>query len=83
MAESPIHMECRYLQSVPLKTVEGYGPNILVIGEVVGIHIDESVLTEGLVDNSKLKPIGRLGYMDYVCVEEVFTMFRPQWPDDA
>jgi len=83
VAESPIHLECRYLQSVTLKSVEGYGPNILVIGEVIGIHIDESVLTDGLIDNSKLKPIGRLGYMDYVCVDEVFTMIRPKWPDDA
>ena len=83
VAESPIHLECRYLQSVTLKSIEGYGPNIVIIGEVIGIHIDESVLTEGLIDNAKLRPIGRLGYMDYVRVDEIFTMFRPKWPQDA
>jgi hypothetical protein len=38
------------------------------------------VLTDGLVDMAKLKPIARLGYMDYCLVEEVFTMPRPAWP---
>ena len=62
VAESPVHLACRYLQSVRLKTKEGYGPNVLVIGEVVGIHIDDSMLTDGFVDMAKVRPIGRLGY---------------------
>jgi len=35
------------------------------------------VLTDGLVDMAKLKPIARLGYMDYTRVDLVFTMARP------
>lgn len=77
VAESPIHLECKYLQSVQTKTREGYGANVLIIGEVVGIHIDDSVLTDGFVDMEKVQPIGRLGYMDYVTVDDVWTMFRP------
>jgi hypothetical protein len=38
------------------------------------------VLTDGLVDMAKLKPIARLGYMDYCLVEEVFAIQRPSWP---
>ena len=83
VAESPAHLECKYLQSVRLKAKEGYEPNVLVIGEVVGIHIDESILTDGLVDMKKMRPLARLGYMDYAELGDVFEMFRPKWPDDA
>ena len=48
--ESPVHLECRHVQSVRLPSADPAAPNILVIGEVVGIHIDESVLVDGLVD---------------------------------
>ncbi len=41
VAESPIHLECAYLQSVALKAKEGHEPNVVIIGEVLGIHIDE------------------------------------------
>jgi flavin reductase (DIM6/NTAB) family NADH-FMN oxidoreductase RutF len=83
VAESPIHLECKYLQSVRLKEVSGHHPNVMIVAEVIGVHIDESVLTEGLVDPRKLKAIARLGYMDYAVVDDFFTMLRPRWPDDA
>ncbi|MYF86595.1 MAG: flavin reductase family protein, partial [Rhodospirillaceae bacterium] len=77
VAESPIHLECRFLRSVPLNAWEGYGPNVVIFGEVVGIHIDDAVLTGGFVDMDKVRPIGRLGYLDYVTVDDVWTMPRP------
>jgi len=83
VAESPIHLECKYLQSVRLKELPGREPNIMVVAEVIGVHIDESVLTDGLVDPRKLKAISRLGYMDYAVTDDFFTMKRPRWPDDA
>jgi len=55
--------------------------NYMVIGEVVGVHIDESILTDGLVDIAKVKPVTRLGYMDYATTESVYQMFRPKWKD--
>jgi len=51
--------------------------NAMVLGRVLGIHIDERVLTDGLVDMAKLRPIARLGYMDYARVDFVFSMQRP------
>jgi len=83
VAESPIHLECKYLQSVRLKELPGREPNIMVVAEVIGVHIDESVLTNGLVDPRKLKAISRLGYMDYAVTDDFFTMKRPRWPEDA
>jgi flavin reductase (DIM6/NTAB) family NADH-FMN oxidoreductase RutF len=80
---SPIHMECRYLQTVDLPCDSPGARNAVVFGQVIGMHIDESVLTDGLVDMAKLKPVARLGYMDYCVVEEVFPMPRPRWPTRA
>ena len=77
---SPIHLECRYLQTVDLACDTRGGRNAVVFGEVVGVHVDESVLTDGRVDMAKLKPIARLGYMDYCVVEQVFALPRPAAP---
>jgi flavin reductase (DIM6/NTAB) family NADH-FMN oxidoreductase RutF len=77
VAESPIHMECRIHDILDMPcTLEG-SRNTMIIGQVVGIHIDDSVLTDGLIDMAKVRPIARLGYMDYTVVNEVFTMRRP------
>ncbi|RCS24365.1 flavin reductase family protein [Phyllobacterium salinisoli] len=53
----------------------------LVTGEVVGIHIDEAILTEGLIDIRKAQPVSRLGYMDYATVSDVYQMWRPRWDE--
>ena len=50
----------------------------MVIGEVVGIHINDDALTDGKVDWVKIQPLARMGYMDYTYVKEVFTMKGPK-----
>jgi flavin reductase (DIM6/NTAB) family NADH-FMN oxidoreductase RutF len=78
VARSPIALECVLNQILPLVTNEGLkGDSELVIGEVVGVHIDESVIVNGMIDNSLLRPLTRLGYLDYAVVDEVFQMDRP------
>jgi len=79
VAESPIHLECTFHTTVDLPVDDPEGRNATVFGRVVGIHVDESVLTDGLVDMAKLRPIARLGYMDYAVVDTVFTMMRPHY----
>ena len=76
VAASPAQLECRYLQTIELPANRQPG-NFMVIGEVVAIHIDESVVTDGRVDMLKLKPVARLGYLDYTVVDNVFAMKRP------
>jgi flavin reductase (DIM6/NTAB) family NADH-FMN oxidoreductase RutF len=78
VAQAPAHLECTYLKTVELpSTLEGSFNNT-VFGLVVGIHIDESILTDGWVDMDKFRPIARLGYMDYCVVDNHFTMMRPE-----
>ena len=51
-----------------------------MIGLVVGIHIDDRFIKDGLVDTGAMQPIARLGYMDYATVtpEVMFTHAPPQ-----
>lgn len=74
---APIHLECRYHQTVDLPCNDSLDRNAVVIGEVIGIHISDTVMTDGMVDQSKFRPIARLGYMDYTRVDMAFTMLRP------
>jgi flavin reductase (DIM6/NTAB) family NADH-FMN oxidoreductase RutF len=73
---SPVHMECQVRQIMPI----GNGPIAanLVIGEVLLIHINDSVLDPfGHVDPRKLRTIARLG-ADYYCRStDLFEMKRP------
>ena len=77
VAAAPAAFECRYIQTVDLPAgTSGRGSHV-VIGEVIGIHIDESVIVDGIVDIGLLRPVARLGYMDYTVVDESFSMARP------
>jgi flavin reductase (DIM6/NTAB) family NADH-FMN oxidoreductase RutF len=51
-----------------------------VLGEVVGVHIDEGVIENGLVDIVKMQTLARCGYMDYSPVEKITALTRPTWP---
>lgn len=75
---APIHLECVYHQTIDLPCGTPGGRNAMVLGRVVGVHINDEVLTGGLVDMAKLQPIARLGYMDYTRIDTVFTMQRPK-----
>jgi flavin reductase (DIM6/NTAB) family NADH-FMN oxidoreductase RutF len=71
-------MECKYYKTVELIGSDGAANrSSIVIGEVVGIYIDDSVIVDGMVDIRLMKPIARLGYMDFAVVEDYFTMLRP------
>lgn len=70
-------MECRLINIVDLLSDDPQQPNTMVIGHVVGMHIDEAILTDGMIDNTKLRLISRLGYKDYACINNVFSMDRP------
>ena len=77
VAAAPAAFECRYIQTVDLPVRSDGKPSHMVIGEVIGIHIDDSVIVDGIVDIGLLRPVARLGYMDYTVVDEAFTMTRP------
>ena len=74
---APIHMECKTHQVISLPAARDGGANAICIGHVIGIHINDEVLTNGLIDVEKIRPVARLGYMNYASVESVFSIMRP------
>jgi len=73
VAESPVHFECKYHQTIELPGKEGF--HHVVIGQVIGIHIkDEFITDDGIVDVLKMKIIARLGYNDYTLIEKTFSI---------
>jgi flavin reductase (DIM6/NTAB) family NADH-FMN oxidoreductase RutF len=79
VAESPVAFECKYWRTIDLPGPNGGpGTHAIVLGQVVGVHIDDSVILDDKVDVTKLRPIARLGYGDYAVIDEVFELSRPQ-----
>jgi flavin reductase (DIM6/NTAB) family NADH-FMN oxidoreductase RutF len=78
VAQSPIQFECQYLQTVRLPGNGRLGTVDVVFGRVIAVHIADFALdARGRIDITRLKPLARMGYHDYTCVESVFTM-RPE-----
>ena len=78
VAGAPAHFECTYYKTIELPTDDPQATNAIVLGTVVGVHIDEAIVgADGRIDMARLRPVGRLGYMDYTVVENVLTMLRP------
>jgi flavin reductase (DIM6/NTAB) family NADH-FMN oxidoreductase RutF len=87
VAESPAAFECRLWKTLPMP-----GPRpgadsayTVVFGQVVGIYIDEAYIRDGLVQSGEMRPLARLGYMDYSVLtpEAMFAMVRPQASEDG
>ena len=58
----------------------GQSPEVgsLVIGEIVCVHFEDSVLKEGRLDPDALDLIGRMGGIQYSRTTERFDMKRPE-----
>jgi flavin reductase (DIM6/NTAB) family NADH-FMN oxidoreductase RutF len=84
VAASPAALECRLWKMEPLPGGEGDRAPVVVFGHVVAIYIDERVVRDGLVDTAAMRPLARMGYMDYAVVtpETTFTLNRPQVAED-
>ncbi|NTJ64532.1 flavin reductase family protein [Agrobacterium rhizogenes] len=81
VAEAFAVLECRVTEILQPKGLDGTASeNIMVIGQVVGIHIDETIIRDGRLDMALARPVARMGYMDYSEGSDVFEMIRPKAP---
>ena len=72
--KSPASLECTLYKILKLP---GFSNN-MVIGKVVGVHINEKILKNGFFDILTYDPIARLGYKDYACINSKFELERPK-----
>lgn len=81
VAQAYAVLECRVTEIRNPMTLSGKpAGNVMVFGEVVGIHIDEAIIREGRLDMELARPMGRMGYMDYSEASTVFELLRPKPP---
>lgn len=73
LAGAPATLECRVVQEVILS---GRG-NVMVIGEVTGVHLRDDCLVNGRFEAARYHPVARMGYRDYAIVREVIELARP------
>lgn len=79
VAASPCALECKLINIVAMQTYDGHPVDChVVFGQVVGVHIDDRFIVNGLLDMAAMKPIARCGYDQYAVVESVFSMVRPE-----
>ena len=75
VAESPVSFECKLNRIIDFGTEPPSGS--LVIGEIVCVHLEESVLKEDRRDPDTLDLIGRMGGVQYSRTTERFDLKRP------
>lgn len=80
VAESPVALECRLQQIVPVG--DGPGAANYVIGEIVMIHADDAVCVDGLPDETRMHLVARMGADRWCAVldEGVFHLPLPTAP---
>jgi flavin reductase (DIM6/NTAB) family NADH-FMN oxidoreductase RutF len=80
VAASPCALECKWLKTVSLNDLDGHVlDNHIVIGQVVGVYIDDRFIRDGLLDTGAMRPIARAGYHEYFVAtsETQFALKRP------
>lgn len=81
VAESPVRFECKLTQLFPLTSAAGEKLETwMVLGEVIGVHIDPALLKDGVFDTLAADPVLRGGGAgDYFALSaaQKFTLQRP------
>ncbi|MBS0644760.1 MAG: flavin reductase family protein [Proteobacteria bacterium] len=78
VAAAPASLECKVVTSMQLHDLDGTAlPGWMVIGQVVGVHIDDAFIRDGRFDTALAQPVARCGYRDYAAVTELFEALRP------
>jgi flavin reductase (DIM6/NTAB) family NADH-FMN oxidoreductase RutF len=81
VAESPVAFECKRTEILQLKAANGTkAPAWLVLGEVVGVHINKALLHDGIYETAAAGHLARGGGLsDYFWVgeETLLRMTRP------
>ena len=78
VAASPCALECVWIETIDIKDRAGKpSGRLLTFGEVVGIHIDDAFIENGLLRTDLMQPLARLGYFEYAWVDKIKSLPRP------
>ena len=87
VARAPASLECKHWKTVEMPDVHPGGDkgHFLIIGKVIGIFIDDNFIKDGIVNTADMRPLARMGYMDYgvITPETAFELRRPVVKEDG
>ena len=82
VAKAYAALECKVTQIIEATDIEETSTGaVLVFGQVVGVHLDETVIKDGRFDVELANPVTRLGYLDFGLIHGLHEMPRPQWKE--
>lgn len=67
---SPINLECIYEKTIPIEK------NKMIIAKVIGISVDEELLTNNRISAEKLNLLARLGWNEYSVLNHIVKIDR-------
>lgn len=65
VSDSPVSLECE------LRDSEEIGEHTMILGEVIYVHVDDAVITDGKIDPEKIQPVGRIGGSFYTRIDRL------------
>ena len=72
---SPVNLECKLIKTIKLKSNLNK-ISTMVIGEVIGIYINNKFIKKDRVDSVSMRYIARMGYSEYTTVSSKFNLKR-------
>ena len=73
--DSPVNLECKLLKTLKLKT-NTKKISTMVIGEIIGIYINNKFIKNGRIDSVSMRYISRMGYSEYSTISSKFNLKR-------
>ena len=72
---SPVNLECKLVKTIKLKS-DSKKISTMIIGEVIGIFINNKFIKNNRVDSVSMRYIARMGYSEYTTVFSKFNLKR-------
>ena len=73
---SPVNLECKLSKIIKLKT-QSKEASTMIIGEVIGVFINNKFIKNNKVNSVEMRYIARLGYSEYTTISKKFNLRRP------
>ena len=72
---SPVNLECKLVKTIKLKS-NSKKISTMIIGEVIGIFINNKFIKNNRVDSVAMRYIARMGYSEYTTISSKFNLKR-------
>ena len=75
LKDSPVNLECKLVKTIKLKS-NSKKISTMIIGEVIGVYINNKFIKNNRVDSVSMRYIARMGYSEYTTIASKFSLKR-------